>query len=302
MTQTGRRAAVVVGVDGSESALRAARWAADEARRRGAPLRVVTAFAWARDHVVGHPGLGEQQRDVMLERTRRQVAAAADEARRAVPDLEVEADVVTGFPIGVLADEARTAGLVVVGDRGLTRIEGLLLGSVAVALAAHGAGPVVVVRGTEPPAGADTRPVLVGVDGAPTSEAALEFAVEFALARGVPLVAVRTWSDWFLDAAQVIPADRALIDEEEGRLLTAQLEPWQAKHSELPIESIVEPGSPARALLRQAERAQLVVVGSRGHAELMGLVLGSVGNALVHRAPCPVAVVRHHPPGEQPEV
>ena len=283
---------MVVGVDGSESALRAVRWAAAEARRRGAPLRLVTAFAWARDHVVGQPWLTEQHRDAMVTRARRQVADAAAEARRVEPGLSVEADVVTGFPVAVLTEEARKAALVVVGDRGLTLVERVFVGSVAVALAAHGAGPVVVVRGAEPPAGTDGRPVVVGVDGTATSAAALEFAVDAAAARGVPLVAVRAWSDWFLDAAQLPPADRAAVDEEERQRVLAQLAPWQAKHPDLPVEAVVEPDAPARTLLRQAERAQLVVVGSRGHAELMSLVLGSVGNALVHSAPCPVAVVR----------
>ena len=48
----------------------------------------------------------------------------------------------------------------------------------------------------------------------------------------------------------------------------------------------------AHLLLEQSRQAQLVVVGSRGHGELAGLVLGSVSNTLVHKADCPVAIVR----------
>ena len=49
---------------------------------------------------------------------------------------------------------------------------------------------------------------------------------------------------------------------------------------------------PVHQLLERSRGAQLVVVGSRGHGELAGMVLGSVSNALVHKADCPVAVVR----------
>ncbi len=54
-----RRRTVVVGIDGSEEALRAVRWAVPEARRRRATLRLVTAFAWTDDRMVGWPGLGQ---------------------------------------------------------------------------------------------------------------------------------------------------------------------------------------------------------------------------------------------------
>ena len=71
---------------------------------------------------------------------------------------------------------------------------GLLLGSVAAGLGAHAKSPLVVVRedDTDPDPAA---PVVVGVDGSPLSEAAVAYAYEAAAARGVPLVAVHTWSE-----------------------------------------------------------------------------------------------------------
>ena len=86
---------------------------------------------------------------------------------------------------------------------------------------------------------------MVGVDGTATSAAALEFAVDAAVARGVPLVAVRAWSDWFVEAAQLAPADRAAVDEEERTRVLAQLAPWQAKHPDLPVEAVVEADAPS---------------------------------------------------------
>lgn len=284
------RRSVVAGVDGSPQARRAARWAAAEAARREVPLRLVTAFPWVRDHAVGHPGEDANRREVLLGRARDGLVAAAGEAARIAPGVPVEQQVVIGSPIPVLAEEARRAHVLVVGDRGLGRLERVLVGSVAVALAAHGASPVVVVRGDGPEPG-QRMPVLVGVNGTETSETALAFAVEAAVAREVPLIAVHTWLDWPLDPVLAAPLGGDAVAEQQRQLLAEQLAGWSAKYPELEVELVVEPGRPARVLLERARRAQLVVVGSRGHTELTGLALGSVGNALVRRAPCPVAVV-----------
>jgi nucleotide-binding universal stress UspA family protein len=259
----------------------------------------VSAFAWAADHVVGHAGLGERYREILLERTRAHVAAAAAVAEQDSHGIEVEQQVVVGFPIGVLGAEARHAQLVVVGDRGLNRVEGLLVGSVAVALAAHAACPVVVVRGTERgPSEAASLPVVVGVDGSPTSEAAIAFAYEAAAARRVGLVAVHTWWELAVDPALAPLLDWDAIETDERQLLAERLAGWGEKYPDVRVERVVTRDRPARSLLEQAARAQLVVVGSRGQGELAGLFLGSVSNALVHRASCPVAVVR--PPTVKP--
>jgi nucleotide-binding universal stress UspA family protein len=290
----GRRA-VTVGVDGSDAALRAVRWAAAEAVRRQVPLRVVNAFAWVEEHAPGgRPGHGRAYRATLLDRAHGLVAAAAAEASGLVADLEVEEDVIVGAPIAVLAGESRTAQLLVVGDRGLNRLEGLLLGSVSVALATHAQCPVVVVRGAErEPARAATLPVVVGIDGSPTSEAAVAFAFEAASARQVPLVAVHTWWDLGLNPVMAVPMDdSAVAAEEAAALLSERLAGWAGKYPDVAVERVIERDLPAPVLIAQSARAQLLVVGSRGHGELTGLVLGSVSNAAVHRAGCPVAVVR----------
>lgn len=286
-----RPGAVVVGVDGSDTAHRAVRWGAAEAGRRHLPLRLVTAFGWTAEYPAGHPRPGERYREVLLDRTRRMLVRAAEAAERQVPGIVVEQELVVGPPIAVLASEARDARLVVIGDRGLGGVTGLLVGSVAVALAAHAACPVAVVRGdvTEPDA---ALPVVVGVDGSPTSEAALAYAYDAAATRGVPLVAVHTWWDVMIDPAMAPLLDWEAIEVDERVLLAERLAGWAEKYPDVTVQRIVARDRPARALLEQAAHAQLVVVGSRGRGGVAGLVLGSVGHALLHRAPCPVIVVR----------
>jgi len=282
---------VIVGVDGSESALRAVRWSAAEAARRRVPLRIVTAFGWTQDHAVGQLGLGSSHRDIMLGESRRHLAEAAAVAERAVDGLAVEQQLVIGFPIPVLTAEARRAQLVVIGDRGLGGVTGLLLGSVATALAAHADSPVVVVRGEDgdpDPA----APIAVGVDGSPVSEAALAFAYEAAAARGVPLIAVHTWRDAVVNPTVAPLLDWEAIEAAEGQVLAERLAGWSEKHPDVPVQRMVPRDRPAHALVELSRRAQLVVVGSRGRGGIAGLLLGSVSHALLHRAHCPVAVVR----------
>lgn len=293
MDEQSIRRTVVVGVDGSDSATEAVRWGAAEAARRRVPLRLVTGFGWPED-VPGHrPHQADAYRELLLGRAREHLAAAAAVAGRAQPGVAVEQQLVVGSAIAVLGAEARHAQLVVIGDRGMSRLEGLLVGSVAVALAAQAACPVVVVRWAEQGPVDSGLPVVLGVDGSATSEAAIAFAFEAAAARDVPLVAVHTWSGMVFEPSAVPMAiDWGAIEAAERELLARQLVGWSEKYPDTAVEQVVVRDRPAHVLLRRAARAQLVVVGSRGRGEVVGLVLGSVGNALVHRSPCPVAIVR----------
>lgn len=303
MSEHDMRRTVVVGVDGSDSATGAVRWGAEEAARRQVPLRLVIGFSWPADvpdghHHHGHPHLGDAYRELLLGRAREHLAAAAVVAEHVRPGVEVEQQLVVGSPITVLGEEARRAQLVVIGDRGRSRVEGLLVGSVAVALAAHAACPVVIVRWAQEStqrdsAGTDALPVVLGVDGSATSEAAIAFAFEAAASRKVSVVAVHTWSGMVFDPSVAsMGIDWAAVEDAEREVLARQLAGWSEKYPDTFVEQRVTRDRPAHGLLEQAARAQLVVVGSRGRGGFAGLVLGSVGNAVVHRSPCPVAVVR----------
>lgn len=285
---------VVVGVDGSSSALDAVRWAAREAARREVPLRLISAFGWSEARHVGDPGFGGHHRETMLGITQDAVTAATKTAAEAAPGVELSEEVVDGFPVPVLIAASHHAGLLVIGDRGLGGFSSLLVGSIAIGLAAHAECPVVVVRGE---GSADAGPVVVGIDGSPFSEAALEFAFEVANARKASLIAVHAWTDTVLEAAAAPLLDWDAIEADEARVLAERLAGWGEQYPDVDVRRVVVRDRHAHALIEQATdtAAQLVVVGSHGRGSAVGLLLGSVSHAVLHHSPCPVAVVRAEP-------
>jgi nucleotide-binding universal stress UspA family protein len=288
-------APVVVGVDGSDSALHAVRWAADEARRRGVGLQLVHAF----EIPVGYPP-GFVDWHALHEALAARGRSALDQARAAAGEvvlgLTVETAQVESGAVPALVNQSASAALLVLGTRGLGGFTGLLLGSTAVELAAHAHCPVVVVRGPS-----SDGPVVVGVDGTPTGESAIAFAFAEASALGTDLVAVHTWTDLLLETAFAGAAaqlDFSVLAQQAEEVLGERLAGWQEKYPDVPVSRHVSRERASRALLRHAERAQLVVVGSRGRGGFRGLLLGSTSQHLLHHAPCPVAVVRTAPEGE----
>ncbi|WP_208818366.1 universal stress protein [Streptomyces marokkonensis] len=271
---------VIVGVDGSPSSLAAVDVAAHEARLRGARLRIVHAFSRPADL------------DPMVHGV---LAQAEQRARDRTPGLEIARTVASGETLTVLRSESGHAVLTVVGERGRTGFGGLLLGSTVVQLAAHGHGPLMVVRGREDPRG----PVLLAVDGSPAGNAAASFAFAEAALRGAPLVAMHVWNTWSEPTPYEGPADPlgVVVDldrlEERHRRLTEEaVAPWRAAHPEVAVELRLERARVRHALLDAAREAQLVVTGARGHGGFTGMLLGSVSQALLYHADCPVTVVR----------
>lgn len=280
---------ILVGIDGSRSAVEAARWAAAEAARRRIGLRLVETFGWI--PVTDDPNeedLPPSYRDVLLDAARARLAAAAAAAGEVAAGVAVQSEVLPGYPVPRLVAESRSAQLVVVGDRGLATITGLTIGSVAAGLAAHAACPTVVVRGD----GAGGGPIVVGVDGSPTSEAALAWAFEEAAARRAPLVALHAWQDAMVDTSVALLIDWVAEEAEQHRVLADRLAGWAAKYPDVPVERVVVLDRPAHALRERSAGAQLVVVGSRGRGGFAGAVLGSVSRSVLQHAACPVVIVR----------
>jgi nucleotide-binding universal stress UspA family protein len=287
------RLPVVVGVDGSEGSLRALDWAATEAARSRLPLRVVYASLWERYEGL-RPGLdddhpGEQALAEHL------VASARDRVRDLRPEVVVVADVQPEDPVAALVRESHQAALVVLGSRGRGRIAGMLLGSVGLSLAGRSHCPVVVVPAVRPGTPAEPGRVVVGISDAAAPSAAAVFALAQATARHGELVAVRAWrrpahellTHPPLPGASASPQLRR-AEEHLEEVLGALTE---GDDSGTVVHRSVAQGPAHQVLVEAAEEAELLVVGARRSSGWHGLQLGPVNHAVLHYAPCPVAVV-----------
>ena len=279
-------APIVVGTDGTAPGEAAVRWAAREAARREAPLRIVYAYAPPADGDV--PGIPDAERRLAAA----VLDAAVVQARAAAAfRIRVEVDAVAGEPAAALLRQ-EDAGLLVVGNRGRGGFASLMLGSVSQRIATHATVPVVVVRGrTEIAAG----PVVAGVDDSAAAAGVLAAAFEAAAARGAPLAVVRTYTSptplWVGDIPTVEAAVPKL-DEQARRRLERDLAPWRERFPQVDAEAVVSPDGAAAVLVAVSHSARMIVVGSRGHGTVVNTLLGSTGLQLLHHAGCPVLVVR----------
>ncbi|AGL16931.1 universal stress protein [Actinoplanes sp. N902-109] len=286
------RTDVVVGTDGTVAGAAAVQWAAREAGRRGAPLRIVHVFDWDYDEL--HSDCTGGRADVARQIAETVVRAAVRQARTAAPGVEVEGDVLTGDAGAHLIELSGTVALVVTGTHRRSTLSGLLRGSVSMRLATHAGCPVVVVRGPGTPG---TGPVVVGVHDPARSDALLRAGYEAAELYGCGLRVVHSFIP--VSTPWAVPGAPAADDEAERALLTRALAPWQERHP-LVLTTMTLSHLPAAAALESASRgAGLVVVGSRGHGAIAGTLLGSTALHLMRHAGCAVAVVRPHRPALQ---
>ncbi len=267
---------VVVGVDSSQCACDAARWAARLAAVWRAPLHLV--------HVVEPPvtevppWLGE-----LLDAT---------EAMGSAPP---RAELRTGAVVDALAEGAVDARMLVLGSYGDGARSGMLAGTVALTLLDRVGCPLAVVRGPGPqlPPPFD-GPVVVGVDGSPAGRAALDLAAGMAVSLDAGLVAVHTWSEMIAGerGATRRPEKPSVLAAQSRALLAAELQAVTVAHPGLRVEHVAIHDTPIRVLLDRARGARMVVVGHRGHSCGSGMLAGSTSRALVQFAQCPVVVTR----------
>ena len=182
-----KKPTIVVGYDGSPASETAAFWAADEAERRRARMRLI--------HVLALPVMSSPMGIAVTLQTEPLRLAAEqllDQVCRRIrseyPVLDIDVVVEFGGTAATLLQEATEAALVVLGSRGLGEFRDLTAGSVSAHVATHAPCPVVVI----PPRwdSAYAGGIVVGVDGSEVSAAAVDFAFEQAQARGTTLTAV----------------------------------------------------------------------------------------------------------------
>lgn len=292
MTTAANKPAVIAGIDGSETALGAARWAAEFAVRHALELtllHVIPRWDW---HFVAADPPAEfdpsAEGDTAL-------GAAQTAVRSAHPDLDVRTTAVRGAVATVLAEASQSARLLVVGT-GAT--DHRVLGGHAVTVAHRAHCPVLVWR---PPVAERTGkplPVVVGIDESDGSTRSLAEAFDIARALRAPLTVVHMWEigaavgmgdlggqgnlDWPL---------LEMLQSQQRRRMDELVEPL-SKHPNSHVTKVFRDVSPAKGLTELSREAQLVVVGSHGRGRLAGALLGSVSQNLIHHAECPVLIVR----------
>ncbi|MEU3095293.1 universal stress protein [Streptomyces sp. NPDC006967] len=288
MTGADGRRPIVVGVDPDPSKRPALAWAADEAHRRGLPLRIVHAQgtptggyrtgevrpSWEEWNRALH-GLGDQVLDD---------AVSFVESRQ--PAVEVSTLLAEGEPAWVLREEARNASLVVVGSWHLSRRRGSFSSaSVALPLTAHAPCPVVVVR---EPEHTTQQPAyfVVGVDGSEHAAAAVDVAFEAAALRGAQLRALYVWHAPVLGVL-----DENAAVQESRRVLSETVAGRTAAHPDVELHHEVVRGHPVQVLTHASQHALGLVVGTRGRGGFTGMLVGSVSQGVLHHAHCPVITV-----------
>jgi nucleotide-binding universal stress UspA family protein len=282
---------LLIGVDGSEDSRTALRWAASLADDRRLPLRAMWAWHYPSDTVLRVGRIDLPDADHTDELIGQQLAhLLADVLGDAASD--VEPAVGRGPAAAALLRAAQDgARMVVVGSRGLGGFKGLLLGSVSRQLCEHAPCPVTVVRHAEPDAPVRLRTIVVGTDGSEHAAAAMRCAAELAAESGAELVVANAAGPGDV----VHPRD---VDPHvDLGVRRTMVEGWCAPIRELGVEhhiAVVE-GDARTALLDVASdrKADLLVVGSRGHGRVTRLLLGSVATSVVQHSELPVTVVPH---------
>jgi nucleotide-binding universal stress UspA family protein len=267
---------IVVGVDGSQSALDAAAWAAREADAHETELVIVHAFLWPLLGVVD-----ETDRHSLGSRVhaRSVLSDAADVARRSAPDVLVREQLDEGWPVAVLRSASRDAYLLVVGGYLTGRMHAAVAGSTVIDLSGSLDVPIVSVGSVDPgslPEAPTDLPITVGVDGSAVSRRATAFAALEARRHRAPL--------------QIIHAASS-AGSEHYATTTTFAEEIRRTYPDLDVDYRAVEGHPGDALASASCEARLLVVGSRGLGGLKGLLLGSVSQRLMRDAECPLAVV-----------
>ncbi|MGV0812300.1 universal stress protein [Mycolicibacterium boenickei] len=291
---TSSDAPVVVGIDGSDGALGAARWAGAVADGFGAPLRIVHALpSLGRNLTQTAAALTAAMMSYQQDMAEAFLKAAAEAVRAEHPELAVSTVSFNEPADQVLIEASRDARLVVLGGKTVSPAAALLLGSTALTVATRAECPVVAFRGDRAAPG--DGPVVVGVDDSPAAQAALRTAFDFADRFGLPVNAVRSLS--LAAPAETGVSIPLLIDWDgvesaELAALTETVDIHNQRHPAVHAKSFVEPDSPGKALLKHVPDAGLVVVGSRGRNALAGVLLGSTSLNLLHHSPVPVMICR----------
>jgi nucleotide-binding universal stress UspA family protein len=138
--------------------------------------------------------------------------------------------------------------------------------------------------------------IVVGIDGSEGAARALRFAAQEASLRDTDLRIVAVWNVPAAYYASEAMAPNIPVEQFEQSMRAAaerQVDECLDEYPDVKRHLIVTEGTPSQVLVEKSERADMLVVGSRGLGGFRGLMLGSVGQQCAHHANCPVVIVPH---------
>ncbi|HXY66632.1 MAG TPA: universal stress protein [Mycobacterium sp.] len=270
MKPTERALPIVVGIDGSNAAINAARWAIDEAIGRAVPLRLVEVLR--ADEASSASGEDDHLAMQYAETALHTAHAAIRAGGRPV---NVDTAIRRGDVDLILIEESRRAAMICVGSVGIGHAASRLLGSSAVALAKHAHCPVAIIRSDGEPS--HGKQIVAVVDRYPDSDDVIHHALDEALLRKASVLAlgVRRW--------KVGPISEHELDRRLGN--------WLPRYPDVAVHKCIT-DTATEYLVTRNEPIQLLVTGTADANKLTRLV-GPHGYALAAYPDCSVLLVRH---------
>ncbi|HME75413.1 MAG TPA: universal stress protein [Mycobacterium sp.] len=268
------QSAVVVGIDGSEAAIQAARWAVDEAVSREIPLRLVQVIPEQAEPAplasVGTVGMEREYAETAL-----RIASAAVEATG--KPVKVETAILRGDPAAMLIAESRDAEMVCVGSVGIGRFARAFLGSTAAELAEAAHCPVAIIRTQQSQLKHDSALIVVEVSESPDNNHVVEQAMAEAQLRHAPVLALG-----------VLRKDTGDMPSDE---LKRRVECWGRRHPGVNIYAGATRADIADFLAVMDKTIQLAVIGSTD-ADQVARLIGPHRHPSLGHAECSVLIVR----------
>jgi len=289
---------ILLGTDFSPAANAATAWATALARRHGARLHVVHAlqlYGPPSDFLVSPPDLTDQiqaaavaRLDGLVQPLTAQGVETTQELRLGAPHAAV-----------IEAASAQNADLVVVGTRGATGLEHLLLGSTAERIVARAKCPVLAVHPDQQPPEAGPGRVLVPTDFSENAARALAAALRLLTTAGGPPLHLILLHAFYLPieytAYGTIPTSPRYLDDVAGAAEKRLAElAVSLTRADLEVETVASEGYPPEVVVAQAKalHADVIAMGTHGRSGLEHLLLGSTAERVVQRSPCPVLTLR----------
>ncbi len=268
MNETHTPSPVVAGVDGSESANRAALWAADEAVSRGVPLRLVYVTKAL------HESSEEYTEEV--KHAKAALRAAQEAIESSGQPVKIETEIVTGPPGAALISESSQAGMVCVGSVGIGRYARSILGSTATELAEKAHCPVMIVRLQDAEPAGDISWIVVAKTGTADNRVVIDHAMQEAQLRRAPVLLLGNQT-------------KGGTATQSG--LEREVQQWKQHYPDVHIYPVANRADVGHFMRKHHEPIRLAVIGESEVGELADIV-GPYGHPLFHHSESSVLIVR----------